>query len=57
MAFFDSTLSEAQIAQALKMNAQGACDIKVEEENKENEISVFNYDPKFNPDEHEQVNQ
>jgi len=37
MAFFDSTLSEAQIAQALKMNAQGACDIKVEEENKEND--------------------
>lgn len=31
MAFFDSTLPEAQIAQALKMNAQGACDIKVEE--------------------------
>ncbi len=37
MAFFDATLSEAQITQALKMNAQGACDIKVEEEEKDKE--------------------
>ena len=35
MAFFDATLSEAQISQALKMNAQGACDIKIEEEKKD----------------------
>jgi hypothetical protein len=37
MEFFDSTLSEAQITQAIKMNAQGACDIKVEEVKKDDE--------------------
>ncbi len=37
MAFFDATLSEAQISQAIKMNAQGACDIKIEEIKKDKE--------------------
>ena len=31
MAFFDATLSEAQITQAVKNSAQGACDIEIEE--------------------------
>ena len=31
MAFFDATLSEAQITQAVKNAAQGACDIEIEE--------------------------
>jgi hypothetical protein len=37
MEFFDSTLSEAQITQAIKMSAQGACDIKIEEIKKDDE--------------------
>jgi hypothetical protein len=37
MEFFDSTLSEAQITQAIKMNAQGACDIKIEEVKKDDD--------------------
>jgi hypothetical protein len=35
MSFFDATLSEAQITQALKNSATGACDINIKEEKKE----------------------
>ena len=37
MAFFDATLSEAQISRAIKSNAQGACDIEIEEKKKDEE--------------------
>jgi hypothetical protein len=37
MAFFDATLSEAQISRAIKSNAQGACDIDIELKNKDEE--------------------
>ena len=37
MAFFDATLSEAQISSAIKSNAQGACDIDIQLMNKDEE--------------------
>ena len=37
MAFFDATLPEAQISSAIKSNAQGACDIDIQEKKKDEE--------------------
>ena len=46
MEFFDATLSEAQISSAIKSNAQGACDIDIQEKKKDEEdvIKIINYE-------------